>query len=170
MWCNILHHVLLVYLACVLHAVVSDSVRIQTLCNLTFYAVESSAADEQNVACIYMYVVLVRMLASSLWRHVDYRSLKKFEHTLLYTFTAYVSCNAWVVSLTCYLVYLVDKYYATFCSFKVVVCNLKQSCEDALYILTHIACLGKHRSIHYGERHVEQFGNSPGKKCLSCTC
>ena len=100
---------------------------VHALCYLALNAVEGTAADEQDVACVDMCIVLVRMLAATLWRHVDHRSLKELEQALLHTLAANVACDARVVALACYLVDLVNEDNALLGSLDVVVGNLKQS-------------------------------------------
>ena len=116
-----------------------------------------------------MHIVLVGMLATSLWRNVDHRTLKELQQTLLHSLAADVAGNRRVVALAGYLVHFVDKHDAPLCQFHVVVCHLQQPAEDALHVFAHIACLGEHRGIDDGERYIEQLGYGAGKKGLSGT-
>ena len=56
-----------------------------------------------------MYIILVRMLTSTLGRHIDDGSFQQLQQSLLNTFTTDITGYRGVVTLTGYLVYLVDK-------------------------------------------------------------
>ena len=141
--------------------------RIKPLCYLTFYAIEGTTTDEKNVIGVEMHIVLIGMLASTLWRNVYDRTFQQFEQTLLYTLTRNIACDTWIVTLAGYLVYFINKNNATFSCGLIVVSYLQQAGENALHILTHITRLGKHRCIHNGERNIQKFGNCTRQKGLS---
>ena len=130
---------------------------VQTLCYLALDAVECTTADEQDVACVDVYIVLVGVLASTLWRHVHHCSLEQLEQSLLHTLTAHVACDARVVCFARYLVYLVDEDDASLRCLHVVVSHLQQAREYALHVLAHVSRLGEHRSVDDGERHLQQL-------------
>ena len=90
-------------------------------------------------------------------RHVDDGALEQLEQSLLHTFAADVACDARVVLLASYLVYLVDEDDAALGSSHVVVGHLQQAREDALHVLAHVAGLGEHGGVDDGEGHLEQF-------------
>ena len=108
------------------------------------------------------------MLATTLWRHVHYRTFKQLEQSLLYAFAADVASDAGVVLLAGYLVYLVDKDDASFRGRDVVVGHLQQSRQDALYVFAHIAGLGEDGGIHDGEGYVEELGDGACQQGLAC--
>ena len=114
-----------------------------------------------------MDIVLVGMLSASLGRHVDHCALKQLEQSLLYSLATDVACYRRVVALACYLVYLVDKHDASLGSLDIIICHLQQSREDALHVLAHVSCLGEHRGIDDGERHVEEFSYGACEQSLS---
>ena len=64
---------------------------VEPLGYLALYAIEGSAANEQDVLGVDMYVLLVGVLASALWRHVHHRSLKELEHRLLHALATHVA-------------------------------------------------------------------------------
>ena len=140
---------------------------VQTLGYLALDAVEGSAADEQDVACIHVDVVLVGVLTASLGRYIDHRTLEQLQQSLLYAFTANVARDAGIVALACYLVYLVDEDNASLGCINVIVGHLKQAAEDALHVFAHVASLGEDRGIHDGEGHLEQFGDCAGQQRLA---
>ena len=154
----------------VLDAVVADDVCIESLCYLALYAVECTAADEEDVACIDVDVVLVGMLSAAFWRDVDNGAFEQLEQSLLYAFAAYVAGDAGVVLLACYLVYLVDEDDASLCCGQVVVGHLQQSGQDAFHVFAHVACLGEDGGIHDGEGHVEELGDGACHEGFSCAC
>src|SRR5699024_7670754 len=57
------------------------------------HAVKCTADDEQDVGCVYLYRLLVRMLSSALRRHAGSRTFEDFEQCLLHAFTRYISCD-----------------------------------------------------------------------------
>ena len=56
---------------------------IKTLGYLTLNAVECSSTYKQDIARINMNIVLVGMLAATLWWDIHNCALKEFEHGLL---------------------------------------------------------------------------------------
>ena len=110
------------------------------------------------------------MLAPTLGRHIHVGALQQFEQSLLHTFATHVAGDGGIVTLTGNLVNLINKDDAPLGCCHVVVSHLQQSSEDALHILAHIACFGKHSSVNDGERHVEHLGNGACKQGFACTC
>ena len=153
----------------VLHGVVSYRMRVESLCDLTLDAVEGTTTDKQDVLGVDMHIVLIRVLAPSLWRYVDHGSFQEFEHALLHTLATDIACDAGVVAFAGNLVDFIDEDNTTLGSCHIVVGHLKQTAQDALHILTNVAGLGKHRSVDNGERHVKQFGDGAGQQRLTCT-
>src|SRR5574344_1554974 len=129
--------------------------RIQTLCNLAFYAVKSSPTYKKNVSCVYMNIFLVGMFASSLWRYVNNRTFQKFQKSLLNTFSTHITRNAGIVLFARNFIDFINKHDAALRLLDVIVCNLKQATKNAFNILTHITGLCKNRSIHNGEWHFD---------------
>lgn len=72
-------------------------------------AVERSTTDEEDVLCVHLCVVLVRVLASALGGYVDHRAFEELEESLLHALAADVARDAGVVRLAGYLVDLVDE-------------------------------------------------------------
>src|SRR3989339_1243352 len=68
-----------------------------------------SAAYEQDVACVDLEHLLVRMLASSLGWNAGICSLDDLQQCLLDTFSGNVTCNGDVLALLGNLVDLIDK-------------------------------------------------------------
>ena len=116
-----------------------------------------------------MNIVLVRMLATTLWRNIHHRTLQQFQQTLLHTLSAHVSSNGRIVPLACNLVNLINKHYTTLRSLLVIVGSLQQASKDTLNIFAHIAGLGKHRCIHYSKRNLDKARNSTRKQRLART-
>ena len=142
---------------------------IEALGYLLLYAIKSTTTDKEDISCIHMDVILIRMLSSSLWRNIDHRSFQKFQQALLHTFTTYITGNRRIITLTCNLIYLINKDNTSFCCSNIIVGNLKQSAQDALYILTHITCFCKNSGIYNGKRNVQHLGYGSGKKSLTST-
>ena len=98
------------------------------------------------------------MLATSLWRDIHHGALKKFEHRLLNSLATHIAGDGGVVALACNLVDLIDKHNSALGCLHVIVSHLQKARQYALDVLAHIACLGEHRGIDNGERHIEKFG------------
>ena len=117
-----------------------------------------------------MDIVLVWMLTSTLWWHIYHSTFQEFQQTLLHTFTTYIAGDRRVIALTCYLINFINKDDTALGSLNIIVRNLQQAAQDALYILAHIACFGKYSSIDNGERHIKKLCYGTGQKGLTCTC
>ncbi len=78
----------------------------------TLDAVEGTAADEEDVLRVYMDILLVGVLAATLWRHVHHGALQELEQPLLHPLAAHVASDTGVVALACNLVDLVDEHDA----------------------------------------------------------
>ena len=66
---------------------------IQTLGNLLFNTIKCTTTYKEDVTGIYRNHLLVGMLASTLRRNVYHRTFKKFQQTLLNTFTANIKAE-----------------------------------------------------------------------------
>ena len=127
MWDDILHDVLAVDVLVVLDRVEAYDMCVQPLRYLPLYAVERSAADKEYVACVDVYIVLVGVFPPAFWWDIYCCSLKEFQQSLLHALARHVACDARVVALACYLVYLVDEDYSPLCCLKVIVGHLQQA-------------------------------------------
>ena len=119
--------------------------------------------------CINMDVLLIRMLTSTLWWHINHRALQQLEQSLLNALTTDISGDAGVITLTCNLINLVNKDDTTLCSLHIIVGYLEQARQDAFHILAYIACLRKHGSIDNGEWHIQHLGNGTSQQGLTCS-
>ena len=117
--------------------------------------IKGSATNEENITCIHMDILLVRMLATTLGRHIHHGSLKEFQQSLLNTFTTYISGNAGIIALTSYLIYLIDKYDASLSSLHIIVGNLQEARQDALHVLSHITRFCEYRRVYDRERNIQ---------------
>ena len=88
----------------------------------------------------------------------------------MYALARHVTGDGWIVRLTRNFVDFIDKN-DTFLGFlHIVIRLLQEACEQTLHVLTHITRFGQHRSIHDGERHLEEFSNRACKEGLARTC
>ena len=143
--------------------------RIHTLCYLALDAIEGTTTDKQDVVRIDMDVLLVRMLTTSLRRHIHNSTFQQFQQALLYALTTDITRNRRVVSLTGYLIYLIYEDNTTLSSLHLIVGHLQQACQDALYILSDITCLSEYGSIDNGERDIEHLGDGAGQQGFAST-
>ena len=143
---------------------------IEALGYLLLYAIKSTTTDKEDISCIDMDIILIRVLSSSLWRNVDHCSFQKFQQALLYTLTTYITGNRRIIALTCNLIYLINKDNTPFSGSYIIIGYLEQSAQDALYILTHVTSFCKYCGIYDGKRNIQQLGYGSGKQRLTCTC
>ena len=153
-----------------LYGIISHYVGVKALGYLAFDTVERATADEEDVACIDLKVLLIGMLAPALGRNIHGSAFEQFQQTLLHTLTTHVARDAGVVGLTCHLVYLIDEHYAPFGLFHIAIGHLEQTTQYALHVLAHITGFGEHRSVHYSKRHIKQAGYGASQQCLACSC
>ena len=90
---DVLHHVALVNLLVVEYRVETHGMGIKTLGYLTLDAIERSSAYKQDIARINMNIILVGMLAASLWWDINHSALKEFEHGLLNTLSTDITSD-----------------------------------------------------------------------------
>ena len=120
-----------------------------------FEPLERAAADEQDVARVDLEVLLLRVLAPALRRHVGHRALEDLQQRLLHAFARHVARDRRVAALAADLVDLVDVDDALFGRRDVVVGGLQQPDEDILHVLADVAGFGQRRGVGDGERHVQ---------------
>ena len=97
---------------------------IQPLCNLPFNSVEGTTTYKENIARIHRNVLLVRMLAPTLGRNVDRSAFQQFQKSLLHTLSADVTGDGGIITLTCYLVNLVNEDDAALRGFHIIIGHL----------------------------------------------
>ena len=144
--------------------------RIHALRYLTLYAVKSPSADEEYILGIHVYILLIRVFAPSLRRHVDNGAFQHLQQRLLYAFTTYVTGDRGVLRLTGNLVNLVDEDNTSLGFLDIVVRGLKETDEDRLHIFSYIAGLGEGSGIADGEWYFEHLGDSTRQEGLARTC
>ena len=120
--------------------------------------------------CIHMNILLVGMLTTTLWRYINHRTLQQFKQSLLNALATNITGNAGIITLTCYLVYLVNKDNTALSSLYIIVSNLKQARQNTFHILAYITSLCKHSSVNNGERYIQHLGNGTGQQSLTRSC
>ena len=140
---------------------------IHTLSDLPLDTIEGTTADKQDVTCIHVDIVLVRVLTTTFGRHVHHRSFQQFQQTLLHTFTTHITGDRRVIALAGYLINLINEYDTTLCSLHIIVSHLKQTGQDTLHILAYITSFSKHGGINDGERYIKQLGNRTSQQGLT---
>ena len=98
---------------------------------------EGAAADEQDVGGVDLEELLVRVLASALWRHVGDRAFENLEERLLDAFTRDVAGDRRVFVLAADLVDFVDVDDALLALLDVAAGGLQQLEDDVLDVLAH---------------------------------
>ena len=87
------------------------------------------------------------MLSSALWIDFSIGSFKEFQQALLNTVARNISGDRWVGTLPCNLVDFVEEDDAMLSGFRIHVCSLEETGDDAVHIFAHIACFGKYPSL-----------------------
>ena len=127
--------------------------------NLALDAVEGATTDKEDILGVDMNKLLLWVLATALWRHINHRTLEQLQQTLLNAFARHIAGDRRVVGFASNLIDFIDKD-DTFLGFLDVVLRLLQeACEQTLDIFAHITGLGEDSSIDDGEWHLEEFGN-----------
>ena len=114
-----------------------------------------TAADEQDVGCIDLQEVLVRVLTPALWRHAGHGAFDQLQQGLLHPLARYIARNAWVVRLARDLVNFIDVDDAALRFLHVIVAALQQLADDVLHILANIAGFRQRRRIGHDEGHIK---------------
>jgi hypothetical protein len=116
---------------------------------------ESAPANEKNLLGIDLDVLLVRMFAPALRRHVADGALEDFQEGLLHPLTGNVACNANILRLASDLIDLINVNDAHLGALDVVVGILQKPQNDVFDILTDIARFGDCGRIGDAKRHVQ---------------
>ena len=148
----------------------TDYLGVHPLGYLALYAVKSPSTDEEYILGIHVYILLIRMFAPALRRHVDNGAFQHLQQRLLYAFAAYVAGDGGVFRFAGDLVYLVDEDNPSLGFLDIVVGVLKETDEDRLHVFPYIACLGEGGGIADGERHLEHLGDGTCQKGFARTC
>ncbi len=119
---------------------------------------EGAAADEQDVLCIDLDEILMRMLASTLRRHIGHRALDDLQERLLDALTGDIARDGGIVRLAGDLIDLIDIDDAAFRPRHIKVGHLNQAQQNILDILTDVAGLRQGGGVGDAERDVQNLG------------
>src|ERR1044072_1760536 len=114
---------------------------------------KGATADEKNISRVDREELLVRVLATTLRRHVRDSAFKNLQERLLHTFTRHVARDRWVLILTTDLVNLVDVDDALLRAFHIAIRSLQEFENDVLDVFTNVARFSQRRRINNRERH-----------------
>ena len=126
-----------------------------------------AAADKQNVGRIDADVILLRVLAAALRRHIAHGALQNFQQRLLHAFSRNVAGDGNVFRFPRDLVNLVDVNDAHLGSFHVVISVLEQAQNDVLDVFADVAGFGQGRGIGNGKGNVENLCQRAGEQRLA---
>ena len=129
---------------------------IQTFFNDIFQIRESASTDKQNISCIYRCQWNHCILAVGSDRHFHICSFQKFQHTLLYSFSADISLIG--IFLLCDLVNLINKDDSMLSLLHIIISRCKQFGNNTFNIITNISCFCKRSRIGNRQRNIKQFG------------
>ena len=148
---------------------VPNNLRVHATGYVSFNACKCTACDEQDVSCVHFNELLIWVLASTLWWHIDYRAFKQFQQGLLYTLARYISGDGWVVTFAGNLIDFIDENDTSLGGFHIVVCCLNQSGQYAFHVFSHITCLRQYRGIHNGKGHLQHASDASGQQGFTCS-
>src|SRR5690606_19151448 len=120
-----------------------------------FETVKGPTDNKQNIGGVYLYKILVGVLASTLGRHRGHRAFDQLEQGLLYTFAGHVAGDRRIVRLTGDLVDFVDIDNGALRLFDIVVAILQQLLHDVFDVFTHVSGFGKCGGIGHDERNIK---------------
>src|SRR5438105_2383846 len=120
-------------------------------------AVESAAADEQDVGRVDLDEILVRVLAPALRGDIGHGALEDLQQRLLHALAAHVARDRRVVRLARDLVDLVDVDDSALGAADVEVRGLDQAQQDVLDVLADITGFGEARRVRDGKRNIEDL-------------
>ena len=150
-----MHEVFPIYDGCISTGSVTHDACVESLGYFLFDAVECTAADEKDVACVHGDHALLRMLPSTLRRDVHDRSFEQFQESLLHTLATHVTRDGRVVALAGDLIDLIDENNASLSGLNVIIGRLQQACQDAFDVFSHIARFSQNGGVDYAEGHVQ---------------
>src|SRR5262249_29215026 len=123
----------------------ADGLFAEAFADDVFEADERAAADEENVAGVDLDVLLLRVLATPLWRDVADGAFEHFEQGLLDAFAGNVARDADVLARLGDLVDFVDIDDAALGGFDVEVGGVEELQEQIFDIFTDVAGFGERR-------------------------
>ena len=129
--------------------------RIHPLGYLLLDTVKCSSADEQDVTRVHMDVILIRCLRPPLGGTLTIEPSRSFSSPCCTPSPLTSRVMEGLSLLRAILSISVDKDNTPLSSLYIIIGHLQQTGKNTLYILPYIAGLGKHRSIHYRERHMQ---------------
>ena len=140
---------------------------VQPLLNDLFKTVKGTAADKQNICSINLDEFLMRMLSSTLRRHVGYRTLHDFQKRLLYALTGNIPGDRGVLTLTGNFVDLIDINDAVLRALHIKIRRLQQSQQDIFHIIAYIASLCQGCGVGNSEGNLQNSGQRLCKQRLA---
>ena len=100
-------------------------------CNTAFDclldSVKRTAADKEDLGGINLQKFLIWMLSASIWRNICNGSFDDLQQSLLYAFTADISCNRGVFRFSADFVDLINVDDTSLCALDIPICRLNQS-------------------------------------------
>src|SRR5215213_5357277 len=116
---------------------------------------EGATAKEENVSRVNREELLVRVLATTLRRHVRNSAFEDLQQGLLHAFTRNIARDRRVLILTTNLIDLVDVDDALLCALDIAVRSLQKFENDILDVFTDVARFSQRRRIDDRKRHRE---------------
>ena len=135
-----------------------DGLFAQALADDLFESDKCSAADEEDVAGVYLDVLLLGMLSSALWGHVGGGAFEHFQQGLLYAFAGDVSGDGDVLACLADFVYFVDVKDAALGGFDIEIGGVEELEQQILDVFADVAGFGQCGGVADGEWHVEYAG------------
>ena len=118
---------------------------------------ERAAADEQNVACVDLDELLLRVLAAAVGRNVRDRPLEHFQKGLLDPLARNVARDRNVMRRAPDFVDLIDVEDPTLRRLDVEIGRHEELQQKIFHVLTDVTRLGERRGVADGKRNVQDL-------------
>ena len=99
-------------------------------------------ANEQDVGCVDLNILLIGMLTSALRWHIANRTFQNFQQSLLHTFPGNISGDLNVLRLAPDLIDFIHIDDPAFSSFHIVVRILQKTQDNIFHVIANITGLG----------------------------
>ena len=106
--------------------------------NNVFNSRKCAAADEQDICCVYLNELLMRVLPAALRGDGGNGAFKNFQQSLLNTLARYIACNGRVFALAGNFIDFIDVYNAFLCALNIIVAGLQKLEQNVFNILAEI--------------------------------
>ena len=114
-----------------------------------------------------MEKLLLRMLASALWRNTGFCSLQDFQKCLLYAFTGNITGNGYIFCFFCDFINLIEINNTMLSTLNIIIRCLNDFEKNVFNIFSDISCFRQCRCICNCKRNIQNFSKRLCQICLT---